>query len=152
MADRRPRPLDDDSVPVDLFPADQTNRLDPAPDPEPGGPESDSDLLLPGADELFPQSTTRHDLQPAPRFAFEAQLADETLELAAPEPPSAFIVPRAPASVEERAPSALRPATVTVPAPAAVPDPEPAIFIKPKPFPLARPIPALGFRAPATES
>src|SRR5690349_7332521 len=83
MADRRSRPLDDDSVPVDLFPADQTNRLDPVPEPLTESPdESDPDLLLPGVDELFPPGTLRTDPQPEPKFAFESQLAaDPSLAL-----------------------------------------------------------------------
>src|SRR5438045_7783721 len=66
MADWRPHALDDDSFPVELFPG-KSDRHTTAPASEGiGAAGVDPDLLLPGADELFPQSTETADDSASP--------------------------------------------------------------------------------------
>src|SRR4051794_18841452 len=90
MADRRPHALDDDSFPVELFRSGPSDRraADPAGD---DSASADPDLLLPGADELFPPAPAAADdnvdnaFDPPPSAGEVQQFASEPA--AAPVPP-----------------------------------------------------------------
>src|SRR3954447_22318799 len=117
MADRRPHALDDDSFPVELFRSGPSDRraADPAGD---DSASADPDLLLPGADELFPPAPAAADdnvdnaFDPPPSAGEVQQIASAAVPTPVPPPqlpveqddeplPSATEVPATPVTWPE---------------------------------------------------
>src|SRR4051812_33806981 len=174
MADRRPHALDDDSFPVELFRSGPSDRraADPAGD---DSASADPDLLLPGADELFPPAPAAADdnvdnafdpppsagevqqsaSEPGPAPVRPPQLPveqdDDPLASAAQVLATPVTWPEpsiGPATAATRAEQPIAPASdATAPLLAGEPVRErrEQPFVWPKPFPLPRPIPALSF-------
>jgi twitching motility protein PilT len=128
MADRRPHALDDDSFPVELFRSGSSDRraADPAGGDEPA--EADADLLLPGADELFPHTTTAADDNVDNAFDPPVAAAGALPVAATPGHGSVTMVPPAAKQDDELLPLVTQPAATAAPSASAEQpiSPEPA--------------------------
>src|SRR3954452_6518957 len=101
MADRRPHALDDDSFPVELFRSRPSDRRAPDPAGDVEAASADPDLVLPGADELFPPAPAAADDNVDNAFD-PPKPAGETQEIASAPGPAPFMTPQLPTEQDDQ--------------------------------------------------